>query len=494
MAILGGAFLLYAVPILYMGIPPYFSTPDLYYVKAKALWVMNGFVYNDPVSGMPTFHPPYYHLVLALFMRLGFPIDSLVMAFSLLNVALLGLFVFLTIRRLFDTTTAGLVVLLLPFVNRFMGSDYLFLASSFSFSLPFFFAGIWLYLHKKGRISHTILASVCWGASFLISPGNIFLLGLIFLYELIIRRAYRRFLLMSVVFIVAISPFFYQAYVVSKSGIGTTTTFSLWRGFPGVTWLGSLASRILAPATGRIIDWHVLPTLAILAAGIAGYLRAGSRHPMPVIALIAFVLTFYHFNPQYASRVYYVFSIFLAGYACQWLVRRFPLQAAGYAIILLLAAYPAIEHAARTFRDCSEKLSRFDAYNVVTSRLQAELIKHVRPASFVLASSRTYRNFVMPYFPARSFVAYRSGEYFQLPPEFAEQLLDDYRTLMSSTDKNTILLICGAYGIRHAIWVPGDQHPVFGTIDGWWDPIAVESGYRIYQLPRQAENMMEENR
>jgi len=56
--------LIMAGPILYIFIPHYYLTPDILYVKAKTMWVTNGHLYTDPVTGMPTFHPPYYHLFL----------------------------------------------------------------------------------------------------------------------------------------------------------------------------------------------------------------------------------------------------------------------------------------------------------------------------------------------------------------------------------------------------------------------------------------------
>ena len=148
-----------AGPILYIFIPHYYLTPDILYVKAKTMWVTNGHLYTDPVTGMPTFHPPYYHLFLSLFVRLGIGIDFLLIAVSVMNVALLMLFGYLLLRRLFDTTTSLLTLLLLPFISQYMGPSYLFLASSFSFSVPIFLAGLLMYTKKAPTLLQNILTA-----------------------------------------------------------------------------------------------------------------------------------------------------------------------------------------------------------------------------------------------------------------------------------------------------------------------------------------------
>jgi len=481
--VLGAAFLVMSVSIVYVGITPYLTSPDLSYVKAKSIWVLNGHLYNDPVTGVPTFHPPYYHLILSWFMRLGIHIDAILMVVSLLNALALGVFVFLTVRAAFNTTTAGLVVLLIPFINRYMGSDYLFLASSFTFSLPIFFAGLWLYVRKESTTLHHVAASICWGAAFLISPGYLFLLGFTFLYEMIVVRNYRRLSLMAITFLVIVSPIFYQAHVVNNSNVGTTTTFSLWRGAPGPDWLGSLLARMLAPTTGDIIDRHVPAVLAIIVIGVIGYMRDGRHHPFPIIALAAFVFTFYHFNGQYASRIYYVLSIFTAAHGIYWLSRSRKFRTIGYALFMVAALYGIGNHLAQTYDDMDQKQADYRVFQRLISRLQPALRQHVPPTSFVLTDAKTYNYFVMPYYPVRGLLAHKSGEYFQLPERLSEEMLKHYNAVMKSTDRRVIEYICSVYDIYYAVWTAGADFPVFDEIFGWWEPIAVEADFRIYRRP-----------
>ncbi len=64
--------LILAVPVPYHGLPLYFFMPDIQFVKAKILHVMEGSLYADPATGFPTLHPPYYHLLLSFFAVLSF--------------------------------------------------------------------------------------------------------------------------------------------------------------------------------------------------------------------------------------------------------------------------------------------------------------------------------------------------------------------------------------------------------------------------------------
>jgi len=373
--------------------------------------------------------------------------------------------------------------LLIPFINRYMGSGYLFLASSFTFSLPIFLAGLWLYVRDKSTTAHHIAASICWGAAFLISPGYLFLLGFISLYELIFVRNYRRLAWMAITFLVIVSPIFYQAYVVSSSNVGTTTTFSLWRGIPGADWFGSLFTRMLAPTTGDIVDWHVPAVLGIIVVGVIGYVRGGRRHPFPVIALAAFLSTFYHFNVQYASRIYYILSIFIVACGIYWLSRQKKFRAVGYALLIAAILYGIGNHLAQTYHDMDQKQADYRVFQRLISRLQPALRQHIPPTSFVLTDSKTYNYFVMPYYPVRGLLAHKSGEYFQLPQQLSDEMLKHYNTVMKSTDRRVIEHICSVYDIYYAIWVAGAEFPVFEGIFGWWEPVAVEPEFRIYRRP-----------
>ncbi len=481
--ILGAPFALLAISILYVGITPYLSSPDLNYVKAKSIWVLNGHLYNDPVTGVPTFHPPWYHFILSWFLRLGIQIDDLLMMVSLVNVLLLGIFVFLTIRSVFNATTAGVVVLLIPFINRYMGSDYLFLASSFTFSLPIFFAGLWLYLRRGSTTKHYAFAALCWGAAFLISPGYLFLMGFIYLYELIVIRNYRRFALMAIAFLIIIIPVFHQAYVIHKSNLGATTTFSLWRGIPGPGWLGDLLSRVLAPATGDVFRWQAAVALGIIIVGVVGYVRGGRRLHFPIIALAAFIFTFYHFSEQYAIRVYYILSVFTAAYGVYWFSKEKRFRAAGYVLLVIVALYGIGDHVVQTWHDMEQKQAAHRVFQRLISRLQPALRQHVPPTSFVLVDANTYKYFVMPYYPVRALLAHQSGEYFQLPAQLSNEMLEHYNILMNTTDHSVIEYICSVYDIYYAIWMVEADFPVYDEVLTWWEPVTIEADFRIYRRP-----------
>ncbi len=481
-------FVLIAAPYLYYHTPQYFLSPDLMYVKAKALWVMNGHLYADPVSGIKTLHPPYYHLALSYFMRMGMQVDNLLLVVSLIDVFLIGLFAYLALRRLFPPNIAAFTVLMIPFINRYMGSSYLFLASSFTFSLPIFLAGLWLFLREKATIGISILTVLLWGLAFLISPGYLFLIGFAFLYDLYRRRNWRRFLIMVGTFIVAIIPFFYQAYVVlsfyAANSLGQASTFAFWRGLPDLAWAGSLLQKFVAPGDREFLDWHTALVIAILAVAAIGYLRSKNRHAFPVIALVAYLFTFYHFSVQYASRVLYIFSIFAVAYAVQWLVLQKKYRYPAHAAVALLVLFSMTDHIVRSVSYYAERVEPYESFKYIEARVHPKLREYLRPGRFVLATKRGYRNFILPYFPARSLIGARSGEYYQLPDALADEMKNNHEVLINSQNRDTINQICALYDINEAVEFFYDNAPVFRKLENWWQKVYSDKAMTIYRRPQ----------
>ncbi len=485
--ILIAGFVLIAAPYLYYHTPQYYLSPDLMYVKAKALWVMNGHLYADPVTGIQTLHPPYYHFLLSRFMRLGMQIDTILFWISLVDVFLIGLFAYLALRNLFPPNIAAITVLMIPFINRYMGSSYLFLASSFTFSLSIFLAGLWLFFRNRATIGMSILTAFLWGVAYLVSPGYLFLIGFAFLYDLYFRRDYRRFLVMAGTLIVTMVPFFYQMYVVlsfyAANSLGQASTFALWRGFPDFAWAGSLVRNFLAPADRAFLDWHTGLVVVILAAATIGYIRSKSRHPFPLIALAAYLFTFYHFSAQYASRILYIFSIFAMAYAVQWLLSQKQYRRPAYAAVALLALYSTTDQVVQTTRYYARRVEPYGSFEYIESHVHPKLMQYLQPGKFVLATSKGYRNYILPYFPARSLIGARSGEYFQLPGALSEEMKNNHEVLMTSASRDTINQLCMLYSINYAVSFFNDTAPIFGQLDGWWEKVYSDKFMTVYRRP-----------
>lgn len=476
--------LLMAGPILYHLLPQYYLTPDILYVKAKTMWVASGDLYTDPASGFPTFHPPYYHLFLSWFVRLGIHIDSLLITISLLNVALLLLFAYLLLRKVFDDTTVLVTLLLLPFINRYMGPDYLFLASSFSFSVPFFLAGLWLYLKEDPTVVRSILTSVLWGCAFLVSPGYLFLIAFTFAYELLFKRRFTRFGVMASVFLITILPFFYQANTIRKLGMLETSTFSLWRGFPGFDWLQSLVVNFLSLTDGRLTHWHLLPLVVLAGLGLIEFWYTRPRHPFPAIAALAYLFTFYHFNEQYSSRILIFLSLFLTAYAIRFLLS---IELRKRLILVLISLFVLLslgDHVMRMVQFYNKRMDRFALYDQQEASIMAGLAPHVKPGEFILAGAKTYRRYIMPNIPAHGLLAYKTGEYYQLNTTLAKDMLLDYSALMEADNRETIRHICNKYGIKIAVMSKKDhRQSVFRVLPQWWELLYEDGMFKIYQRP-----------
>jgi hypothetical protein len=476
--------LIIAGPVLYFQIPQHLVTPDIQYVKGKVLWILEGELFSDPVTGFPNFHPPYYHLFLSMFVRLGLAIDYILLAISVVNVGLLILFSYLTLKRVFDEKTALFTVLLIPFINQYMGPNYLFLASSFSFSIPFYLAGLWLYIRGSSSKPQTMAAAALWGVAFLVSPGYLFLIGLIFIYELVVRRNYLQFALMSLVFIIMCIPFLIQANMIQNFSMFGTSAFAWWRGWPDSEWLQSLMTHILSPTKGEISQWQNIIAGLLLVFGLWSIIRSRSIHAFAVIAAVAYLLTYYHFNPQYASRILFFLTLFLAAYAIQLILELKKRQVYAYLFITLLVLLSTGDHVNRTIQFYSKRIDFYGSYKNTASTIVGHLEKYVKPGEFILASDKTYRYYILPFMPNHGLLAYRTGEYFQLNSKLASEMLADFKDLMFSTDDEILNHFCHKYRINIVIVMTPDlKLPACRKIRSEWDALYQDELFSIHRRP-----------
>ena len=156
-------------PMFYYGFPFYESSPDMAYVKAKVLQVLTGNIFTDPISGYDTLHPPMYHILIAPLKAIGLSFRVILILVSIFTVTLTIVFAYKVLVILFDRPTALLTCLLILFINYFMGCRGILLASSFYFSVPFYLAGLWLYLISEKFLKLTIISSLLWGITFFVS-------------------------------------------------------------------------------------------------------------------------------------------------------------------------------------------------------------------------------------------------------------------------------------------------------------------------------------
>lgn len=486
--VLAAAILLLAAPVLIHQLPLYYFTPDIQYVKAKILRVMLGQLYTDPVTGFPNFHPPWYHVILSIPARMGIGLDTLLRYAAVQNVVLIMLFSWLILGRLFDRRTALATTLLVPFIFQHMGPGQIYLATAFYYSLPFYLAGLWLYLGPSRAAAIYALTALLWGAAFLVSPVYVFAIGFVFAYELVFRRDFRRVGMYIPVFLVAIIPFFVQAYSIYGPSLAGSSTFALWRGLPDLAWLQGFFSYLISPITGDPLTWSTPFAVGAGVLGVIGYVR--DRRPLPflIIAAAAFLFTAYHFSFTYAARILYLVTLLLVGFAVELIRTAVPGRKT--ATLILVAAILAgnADHYWRYLGLYREQQTGFGDYENSAAGLNAALGKYIDPAGYVLATGITYRMMIMPRFAVHGLMAYKSGEYFQLNPEISRRMAEDYNLLMSSTDTVIIEDLCRAYNITTAVAgeVKEMPLPVFQTIAQNWTLVFRDGYFRIYVKPTRS--------
>ncbi|MDD4052419.1 MAG: hypothetical protein PHR28_11060 [candidate division Zixibacteria bacterium] len=475
-------------PILYYHAPQYYGSPDIQYVKAKVLSVSNGDLFGDPVTGRPNFHPPYYHLFLSLFTRLGVDIDILLFLVSVINVCALLVLAYFVLAVRFEKRTAFICALMLPFIIQYMGPDNIALATAFYFSIPFFLGGLFFYLQPEPSPWRPVATAVLWGCAFLISPVYVFLIGFTFAYESFVKRAYRRFAILTLVFLTTITPFFIQMHAVRVAGMADTSTFALWRGIPDGAWFKALGGSFLFPSDGNRRILPMIPAVIIVILGILGAVRKRSAGAFPLIAALAYLFTAYHFSLQYAIRVQFFLSIFLAAGAIEYLGWRKIKRVAAISLASVCIILGSYEHFVQTNEWIDNREAHLAEYQSFGAGFWANMGKYLTPGQYVVVTAATYRYFIMPYFPAHALVAYKSGDYYQINEALADSMGNDYNAMMASADIETIERYCRKYGMRTAVMhVRYEQkYPVFQTIAADWTLVYEDEYFRIYQWPDSA--------
>lgn len=484
---MAAAICLLAAPVVWSQHPLYFFNPDIEYVKAKILRVLAGSFFTDPVTGFPNFHPPWYHVILSIPARLGIGLDTLLRYAAVQNVALILLFSWLILKRLFDRRTALLTSLLVPFIFQHLGPGQIYLATAFYYSLPFYLAGLWLYL-GPATIIKSLLTALLWGMAFLISPVYLFAIGFVFVYELLVRRDLRRAGAMVSVFLATITPFFVQTHAVYGPGLAGSSSFALWRGLPDPTWWKGFLSYLVSPVLGAPLTWPVPFAIAAGTIGIIGYVRRKKRLPFLFIAAAAFLFTAYHFSFTYASRILYLVALLLTGCAVEYVWTMIPRRS--MAILVLVAAILAgtADHYWRYLNLYQEQAKGFADYERASAGLRANLGKYIDPAGYILATDITYRMMIMPHVAVHGLLAYKTGEYFQLNPDISRRMQEDYNRLIGSGNTAVIDELCRTYNITTAVAGETSEMtlPVFRTIADNWTLVFHDGYFRIYVKPSRS--------
>jgi hypothetical protein len=470
-SILGINILVLLGPLLYYQHALYLVTPDIQHIKGKILRILTGQLYADPVSGFPTFHPPLYHLILAPFKAIGLSFDLIFFGVTAFYIILGVYFLYKLIGYLWGNYVSLWVCLMLPFIAYFMGYGQLYLESSFYFSVPFFLAGLWLYLRSQKRGYFAFGYGVLWGLSFMLSPGYLFPIGLLFIYRLIIWRDFRQSLQGVAAFAVTLIPFYVQAYVIFSQKMYGTQAFALWRGFPGLDFVVSILNNLfLTPPNTFLTPWTWI-AFALASIGIVGLFKEKGQRVYAAIFFAAFILTLYHFMPQYAIRVKFFFSIFLVATAIRFMLNLRIKNTVRLSILSFFVICGLFYHYKTLIESYTIQSVDLVNYNkMLDAGLIASLNTSTMPNQFVIATADTYRHYVMPVVPVHGLAAWRTGEYYQVPTAKAVELNQDYDSLLQCRDTSCLNAFCRKYNMITAV-VQGPQElalPVFQVINHEW--------------------------
>ncbi len=471
-------------PTLYYRLPSSVFSPDILYVKAKVMWVLRGAIFTDPITGLDTMHPPFYHLFLAPFAAAGIDINLVMALTSVAIVALTFFFTYKIVADQFGRDTAFWTSFLLPFIVEYMGPRNFLLATAFSFSIPFYLAGLWQYL-KSPSLRATIGAAILWGLAFLISPVYVFLIGLTFLYEAVIARRLKRFFIVTGVFAIMLIPFYTQLYVVYSKGLGGASTFALWRGIPGLAWLKSFFVEFISPTYHTPFSLPSLMHLIILVAALVIIIRKRRIHWYIPLSFLAVILTFYHFSGQYAVRIELFFSIFIVATVISVLRQHRIAKSISIVVVLVLTSATVYQLQTGYILPAYRTEAPLYAGRMeVGSKLWENLDKYVPMNSFIYCDNSNYLRYIMPYYPVHTLGAYRSMEYFQLPERIADEFLHADEAAEKADRISVVDSIANEYHITTAIISRIDIGvPLYEMLATYWKPVYSDKYFAILKKP-----------
>lgn len=472
-------------PALYFGFPYHYFSPDILYVKAKTLQVAAGHLFADPVSGYNTMHPPFYHLFLALAGLTGLNPDSILFAVIIFNVTLMLFLAYKCLEIAFDKITALITCLMFPFMMEYMGCSGILLATAFFFSVPFYLAGLWLFLKPPDSRRRDVAVAVLWGVAFLISPVYLFTLFLTFLYEAFVRKRFQRCLLISGIFSIIIIPFIVQLITVYAQGLGGARAFGLWRGIPDWHWWLDFIGEFISPNTpSQTIIMPPVIHAVILTLAMAAIIRAKRAHRFVIIFAVAYFLTFYHFSGQYAIRIQLFFSLFLVATAVSGL-RRLRLRPVYWvAPLMITSAISVVHHYSFTAHRYKEDQGFRSQFMLMSRLLWSQIEKYLEPDKFIFCEKNMYRNYIMPYYRVHALGAYKTLDYYQLSAPLADMMERDYLTAMRSDSLAIIDDIAAKYRIETAIISNKEfDSPLFKALQNEWTEVYRDTRVVVMKRP-----------
>jgi hypothetical protein len=471
-------------PIFYYFEPWLNFSPDILYVKAKVFQILQGGVFTDPITGYNTFHPPFYHLFLAPFTVIGLSLETVLILITISNISLMFFFIFKVVEGSFDSETGFYTCLMIPFIVSCMGRGEILLASSFYFSVPFYLAGLWLYLKPEKSIRLAIVASGLWGIAFLVSPVYVFLLGLTFFYDFLVLNQRRRLLIMVATFLVTIAPFIIQGIYIYSQDLWGSSAFSIWRGFPDMHWWSSLVIRFISPSMGRLEIISSILHAVILITAIFIFIREKKIFWFIPILLLAYLLTFYHFSGQYASRI----QIFLSVFVTAGVIHRFAQTLKNKNILVLTLSlvliFSVIKHYAVAVP--TYKIGEENRANLMLGggKLYKVMDSYLVKNKYIFCTKFTHRWHILGRFPAHSLGAWRTMDYYQLNDRIAEMLETDYQAAFNSTDYELIKGIADKYDIDRALFSGDDENlPLSQTLLKRWQLVYADEYFYILSRP-----------
>ena len=473
------------MPFLLIDVPVEWPAPDISYNIGKIWRAYDGHLFVDAVTGYPSIYPSMFHCLWAGVMHIipVTPHKLLVMS-TIFHMMFFMFSTFILVRKLFNTSTAALTVLLTGLIFYLPSIGYITLATNSTFSIGFFILAI--YFFYKGYYENPSFlkySGLLFGFSTVLWPNYLFLLAAMFIVFAISEWRTEKlaaklaktagFYLIPLVYLIV------QAVIVAKEGLLGSERVRLFHGVPRPKWWLELVYRFFTLGE----DWKfsnkttllftAVYILLFLTACYSLFYKVAYGEPITrrrtvkrflIILAIGifggmFVLN-YVFDPSYTRRAAIFLNIIVAGLSANFLIMLISSRSftrfVGYLIIAFLVIMSVGYNTYKFQKIAAQAQAAYINYMRFNRPVVDAISSLTNKDTRIFSTKEIFRMVIMANIPRYGLVAHRDNNYFYLNSELSAKISRDYDNILSTTDKNTLDSILKKYSIEYCLLSKAD--------------------------------------
>jgi hypothetical protein len=470
----------YTSTLTIIKVPMSYAYADVAFHAAKVLHSSTGHFFYDPVTSYPSIYPSVYHIILGWAMRLLGSDDAfyVLSRFHILMLIVLFLSVYLLANSLFNPRIGVLSVFLLGAIFDTPSESSMFYPTPFFMALTVIVNSITLtYMALQGKRWCLYAAGLLAGLAVTIWPAffplAIILALVIFFVPGKEQRQPIDLLKFALPFLgMAALVWIPQYLLLARCDLLGHHSMARITQIPDLGWLPDFLSRFIF--LGGIDPNHQWVTflfaanyIILIVTGLLGFRYLRKKEPRRKrfltmhLLLILGVLVFvdYILGPTYSRRVQLIFSILLVTLTAHYLVgqlnRKYRILSISLMVWLVMSTCGW--HVYNVNASVMKTKEGYEDWKRYAAGMLQFVESHTAYGEYIFATRETYRFVVLGNLIRCNLAAHRDGTYFSLNPGLSEKMLNDYSTIIASSDFATIRKTLKKYKIRYILTYKGED-------------------------------------